>query len=161
VQAVPLPNTVLYQALLKTTSLSHTTSCLCIFALSPRDIQSQQTIKYALNRSVLNGIIHGYSLPKHIWNRGEKQEHEIMKIIYKAIHYYHYVKKKLKQSLNMSSWYQECDASRCYDKRQIKVVKLSALRNCSIYTPADILVTQFRYRLSRPQGVVWSEGLCQ
>jgi len=32
------------------------------------------------------------------------------------------------------------------------VVRLSAVRNCSIYTAGDILVTQFPYRLSRPKG---------
>ena len=48
--------------------------------------------------------------------------------------------------------YQEFEATRLHDIRQMKVVRLSVLHNGSIYTHGDTLVTQFRYRLSRTQG---------
>jgi hypothetical protein len=48
--------------------------------------------------------------------------------------------------------YQEIEATRFHDNRYTNVVKLSALRNGSIYPPVDTPVTQFRYRLRRPQG---------
>jgi hypothetical protein len=52
----------------------------------------------------------------------------------------------------MSKGYTGCEATKFYDKRQMKVVRLSALHNGSIYTPWDIPITQFHYWLSRPEG---------
>jgi len=84
-----------------------------------------------------------------------------MKLIYKNNPLTTLRKKKIKQTLHMPREYQVCEATKFYDKRQMKVVRLSALCNCTIYTPGDIFVTQLRYRLSRPPGLVWPVGLCQ
>ena len=45
-----------------------------------------------------------------------------------------------------------CEATRFHDNRQMKVVRISTLRNCNIYTPGDIPVTHFLYRLRGPMG---------
>ena len=50
----------------------------------------------------------------------------------------------------MPKGYPEREVTKFYDKRQMKVVRLSALHNGNIYTPGDITITQFRYSLSRP-----------
>jgi len=47
--------------------------------------------------------------------------------------------------------YQEIKATTFHENRHMKLVSFSTLRNCSIYTPGDIPVTQFRYWLRRPQ----------
>ena len=48
--------------------------------------------------------------------------------------------------------YQEIEATRFHENRNMKMVSFSTLPNCSIYTPCDIPDTQFCYRLRRPQG---------
>jgi hypothetical protein len=48
--------------------------------------------------------------------------------------------------------YQVCEATRFHDSRQMKVVRISAVRNCNIYTPGNIPVTHFPYRLKGTMG---------
>ena len=52
----------------------------------------------------------------------------------------------------MPKVYPECEATKFNDMRQMKVVRLSVQQNGSIYTPVDIPINQFCYRLSRPEG---------
>jgi len=48
--------------------------------------------------------------------------------------------------------FQEFEAPRFQDNRHMKVVWLSAISTGRLYTPGNIPVTHFCWRLSRPQG---------
>ena len=62
---------------------------------------------------------------------------------------------KVKQSLYRHYYrnggFQEVKAPRFQDNRDMKVVRLSALRTDSLYPPRNIPGTHLRYRLSQPQ----------
>ena len=57
--------------------------------------------------------------------------------------------------------FQEFEAPRLQDNRNMKVVSLSALRIGRLYPPGNIPGTHFCSRLSWTQGYSRAEGLCQ
>ena len=72
-------------------SLSHTFSCLCVFALTVRAKANNgittKKIKCELNHSLHKGtyksLYPSYNLPKPIWTHGVKHKRENMKLLYK------------------------------------------------------------------------------